>query len=84
LHPDLYSSKFPPRALKYLDQGRSALAQQSGGGAGRSDEDKLGQVGISHPDLGGKGRRQAVLHPLQNGDFTLATVDKTGEGRFGR
>jgi len=84
LHADLYCSKFPPRTLKYVDQGRSALPQQTGGGAGRSDEGKLRQAGIINPDLGGKGRRQAVPHPLQNGDFALATVQKTGERCFGR
>ncbi len=84
MHADLYSSKFPPRVLKHVDQGRSTLPQQTGGGTGRSDEGKLGRAGINDPDLGGEGRRQAILYQLQNGDFTLATVQKTGEGRFGR
>ena len=84
LHADLYSSKFPPRTLKYVKQVRSALPKQTGGGAGLGDEDQLGQAGVSYPDMGGKSRRQAVLDPLHNGEFALATVQKLGEGRFGR
>lgn len=84
MHADLYSSKFPPRAPKYFGQVRSTLPQQTGGGAGGGDQDKLGQAGVGDPDLGCESSWQAALDPLQNGELTLATIDKTGEGRFGR
>jgi len=83
LHPDLYSSKFQPRALQYLDQVGNALAQQPRGGARGSDQGQLGQAGVNHPDLCGEGWWQAVLDPLEHRDFALATVQKTGKSRFG-
>ena len=64
LHADLYSSKFQPRALQYVDQGRNALPQQAGGGAGRSDQGKIGRAGVIDPDLCGEGWRQIVPNAL--------------------
>ncbi len=83
MHADLYSSKFQPRALQYGNEDRKALPQQAGGGAGRSDQGKIGRAGVVDPNLRGEGCRQAVPNALQNRDFSLATVQKTGEGRFG-
>lgn len=84
LHADLDSSKFPPRALKYLDESRNALPNQAGGGAGRSDEGEFGQVGVDDVDLRGEGGRQGLPQLPQNREFALATVEKTGQSRFGR
>jgi hypothetical protein len=84
LHPNLYSSKFPPRTLKCFDQGRDTLPNQPGGSAGRGDEGKFGQAGIHDAYMRGKGRGQTLPDALQNGDFAPATVQKTGEARFGR
>ena len=84
MHADLYSSKFPPRTLKYVEQSRATLPKQTGGGAGRGDEGKLGRAGIDDADLRGEGRRQVVADPLENRDLALATVQKAGQSRFGR
>jgi hypothetical protein len=84
LHANLYSSKFQPRALQYIDQGRETLAEQAGGSAGSGNQGKLGRAGVNHPNLCGEGRRQAVPDSLQHRDLALATIQKTGEGRFGR
>ena len=84
MHADLYSSKFPPRTLKCFDQSRYALPNQTGGGAGRSDEGEFGQAGLHDAYLRGEGRRQADPEALENGGFALATVQKAGEGRFGQ
>jgi hypothetical protein len=67
-----------------MEQSRGALADQAGSGAGRSDEGKVGWAGIGDANLRGKGRRQAIADPLENRDFVLATIQETGEGRFGR
>jgi hypothetical protein len=67
-----------------MEQSRAALPDQTGSGAGRSNEGKVGWAGIDDANLRGKGRRQAVADPLKNGDFALAAIQKTGEGRFGR
>jgi hypothetical protein len=64
LHADLYSSKFQPRALQYVDQGRNALPQQAGSGAGRSNQGKIGRAGVIDPDLCGEGWWQAVPNAL--------------------
>ena len=84
MHADLYSSKFPPRTLKCIEQSGYPLANQTSGGAGRSDEGEFGQAGVRDAYLRGEGRRQAVPDALENGDFALTTGQKTGEGRFGR
>jgi hypothetical protein len=67
-----------------MKQSRAALPDQTGSGAGRGDEGKVGRAGIDDANLRGKGRRQAVADPLENCDFALAPIEKTGEGRFGR
>lgn len=64
LHANLYSSKFQPRALKYVDQRWNALAEQAGGGAGGSDQCELRRAGVNHPDLCGEGWWQALPDPL--------------------
>jgi hypothetical protein len=82
LHPDPYSSKFPPRTRKRLEQLRPAMAEQRSGSAACGRKDKVGQGGVGDARLCGERRRQALLHLVQEREFAPAAIEKAGQCGF--
>jgi len=83
LHPDPYSSKFPPLTRERLDQLMSAMAQQRRRGTAGGGENELGRGRADDACLGGKRRRQGFSEQVQQGELAHAAVEKAGQRSFG-
>ena len=82
LHPDSYSSKFPPLTSKRIEQLRPAVAEQRGGGAAGGKQDQLGRRSVGNARLSRERRWQGLLQVMQKRKFVLAAIEKAGQRGF--